>query len=116
MEISHNNPVIWLAYLPQKLEDKFNWDFNVRNIPERISLCKIFWRSLFIPPIFLIVILLGLAFTIVFSPVWILCWLFTETEIGYKVENAFARIKTSGLVEVFRSFKNRVCPIVEIKK
>lgn len=111
MKLSSQNWLIRYAYSPDWfLHDK---DRGPYEPPVRTNLCRLFWRTLFIPPIFWLIFIPA---CIIMSPCFLLAYLVEVKLPKTKIRNKIKSLATESLVATaIRDFKNKTCTIIEIE-
>jgi len=110
MILESKNKLIWWAYLPERmLSDK---------IPDQTNLCKIFWRTVFLTPLF--TLFFG-AFAIATCWIWIPIVLVIKVKpIGDFYDRVLNRVsekrKKSVVFAYLKSLKDKTCVIVDIER
>lgn len=105
MKIKKTSLWIRWAYLPELLVR------YAEDLPDRTDLCSIFWRSVLLTPMVVVVL-------VILSPLILLvlgnCWCMVKIE-GTKLDKFLTKKRDGGvMVAILKDIKHKTCTMVEI--
>ena len=103
--------LVWLAYLPNKLSEKWPRFGDFNEVPEQTDLCTVFWRTLLVPPFFIVGMLLVVILGTLLSPFILIVWCIIKL-----CEKGEDSVRVAAAVMVVKSWKRKFCPLIQIKK